>query len=167
MWQACGMAGGGRRGARADAAAALFSLTRRPSPPLASPEPMIKNYSDHAANERTFLAWLRTGLATAGFGFLIEKFNLFIGMLAQQSVTRPVPPSWLERIFTPFGRYDGIGLIVIGVAVIVLGGVRFMRLECEIDRPDLRLVKGARFEIALCASLALLAGGMGIYVALQ
>jgi putative membrane protein len=134
---------------------------------LPSREPMIKNYSDHAANERTFLAWLRTGLATAGFGFVIEKFNLFIGMLAQQTVTRPVPPGWLERIFTPFGRYDGVGLIVIGIAVIVLGGIRFMRLECEIDRPDVRLVKGARFEIALCATLAVLAAGMGVYVALQ
>jgi putative membrane protein len=24
---------------------------------------MIRDYSDHAANERTFLAWLRTGIA--------------------------------------------------------------------------------------------------------
>ncbi|MEZ5447483.1 MAG: DUF202 domain-containing protein [Thiolinea sp.] len=29
---------------------------------------MIKNYSDHAANERTFLAWVRTAIAVVGFG---------------------------------------------------------------------------------------------------
>jgi putative membrane protein len=128
---------------------------------------MIKNYSDHAANERTFLAWLRTGLATAGFGFVIEKFNLFIGMLAQQTVTRPIPVGWLERIFTPFGRYDGLGLIVIGIAIIVLGGIRFMRYECEIDKPEVRFVRGARTEVMISATLAILAAGMGVYVALQ
>ena len=33
---------------------------------------MIHGYSDHAANERTFLAWVRTGI---GFGLVVEKFN--------------------------------------------------------------------------------------------
>jgi uncharacterized membrane protein YidH (DUF202 family) len=38
--------------------------------------PVISGYSDHAANERTFLAWVRTGIATIAFGFVVEKFNL-------------------------------------------------------------------------------------------
>lgn len=29
---------------------------------------MIKNYADHSANERTFLAWVRTAIAIVGFG---------------------------------------------------------------------------------------------------
>jgi hypothetical protein len=36
---------------------------------------MIRGYTDHAANERTFLAWVRTGIAVIAFGFIIEKFN--------------------------------------------------------------------------------------------
>ena len=39
---------------------------------------MIHNFTEHSANERTFLAWLRTGIAVIGFGFVVEKFNLFI-----------------------------------------------------------------------------------------
>jgi uncharacterized membrane protein YidH (DUF202 family) len=39
---------------------------------------MIRGYSDHAANGRTFLAWVRTGIAVIAFGFVIEKFNLFV-----------------------------------------------------------------------------------------
>ena len=39
---------------------------------------MISRYTDHAANERTFLAWVRTGIATIAFGFVVEKFNLFV-----------------------------------------------------------------------------------------
>ncbi len=36
---------------------------------------MICDYTDHAANERTFLAWVRTGIIVIAFGFIIEKFN--------------------------------------------------------------------------------------------
>jgi putative membrane protein len=36
---------------------------------------MIKHYTDHAANERTFLAWIRTGITITVFGFVIEKSN--------------------------------------------------------------------------------------------
>jgi uncharacterized membrane protein YidH (DUF202 family) len=36
------------------------------------------SFTDHSSNERTFLAWLRTGIAVVGFGFVVEKFNLFI-----------------------------------------------------------------------------------------
>ena len=43
---------------------------------------MIRGYSDHAANERTFLAWVRTGIAVTAFGFVIEKFNLFVLTMA-------------------------------------------------------------------------------------
>ena len=43
---------------------------------------MIRGYADHAANERTFLAWVRTGIAVIVFGFVIEKFNLFLVAMA-------------------------------------------------------------------------------------
>ena len=43
---------------------------------------MIRGYSDHAANERTSLAWVRTGIAVIAFGFVIEKFNLFVLTMA-------------------------------------------------------------------------------------
>lgn len=42
----------------------------------------IARYSDHAANERTFLAWVRTGIAIMAFGFLVERFNIFLKMAA-------------------------------------------------------------------------------------
>ena len=39
---------------------------------------MIKNFADHAANERTFLAWVRTAIAVMAFEFIVEKFDLFL-----------------------------------------------------------------------------------------
>jgi len=38
----------------------------------------IANPSDHLANERTFLAWIRTSIAIMGFGFVVVKFSLFV-----------------------------------------------------------------------------------------
>jgi len=40
------------------------------------------NPSDHLANERTFLAWIRTGVAIMGFGFVVVKFALFIKQIS-------------------------------------------------------------------------------------
>ena len=45
---------------------------------------MIRRYSDHAANERTFLAWVRTAIAVMAFGFVIERFDLFLQVIASQ-----------------------------------------------------------------------------------
>lgn len=48
---------------------------------------MIERYGDHAANERTFLAWVRTAIAIMAFGFLVEKFDLFL-RIASESPNR-------------------------------------------------------------------------------
>jgi len=56
---------------------------------------MIRGYSDHAANERTFLAWVRTGIAVIAFGFVIEKFNLFVLTMANaNSLDGDVDCNW-------------------------------------------------------------------------
>ncbi|MFZ3180231.1 MAG: DUF202 domain-containing protein, partial [Methylocystis silviterrae] len=43
---------------------------------------MIRDYTNIAANERTFLAWVRTGIAVIALGFVIERFNLFLLTIA-------------------------------------------------------------------------------------
>ena len=79
---------------------------------------MIRDYSDHAANERTFLAWLRTGIAVIAFGFVIEKFNLFV--LAMLNATAPgaAAHAELERYSGPFGFGAGRAFIAVGIIVI-------------------------------------------------
>jgi putative membrane protein len=47
---------------------------------------VIRSYSDHASNERTFLAWVRTGIAVVAFGLVIKKLNLFVLAMASASV---------------------------------------------------------------------------------
>lgn len=40
---------------------------------------------DHLANERTFLAWIRTSLALIGLGFAVAKFGTWLREIAGQS----------------------------------------------------------------------------------
>ena len=52
---------------------------------------MIERYSDHAANERTFLAWVRTAIAIMAFGFMVEKFDLFLRIAGASAAAQHLP----------------------------------------------------------------------------
>ncbi|QEH41468.1 YidH family protein [Chitinophaga sp. XS-30] len=81
--------------------------------------------TDHLANERTFLAWIRTAIAIMAFGFVVVKFSLFIRQLAYAFSDKAIP--------LPQHSYSGI----IGVFLVSLGGVisllSFMRYK-KIER---------------------------------
>src|ERR1700720_2105873 len=96
---------------------------------------MIRGYSDHAANERTFLAWVRTGIAVIAFGFVIEKFNLFVLAMASSTSAEGAHRLQIERLSGPLGRYDGLALIFGGLALIVAATGRFVRTGRLLDDP--------------------------------
>lgn len=119
----------------------------------------IKNYTDHAANERTFLAWVRTSIAVTAFGFLVERFDLFLAAIAPSTTV-----SKLAIHRSAFGREAGLILIVAGVAMIVLAAIRFARTAKEIDDPETLPGTGSRLDIALAALLALLGVALFFYL---
>ena len=115
---------------------------------------MIPGYSDHAANERTFLAWVRTGIAVIAFGFVIEKFNLFVLTVASSTSTEAAQ-RLLDRLQGPFGRYDGHALIFGGLALIVVATARFVRTGRLLDDPQAHAADSVRTELILSAVLVL------------
>jgi putative membrane protein len=125
---------------------------------------MIPRYSDHAANERTFLAWVRTGLAIVAFGFVVERLNLFLVLLADSASTAAIRKLWSDRLSTPLGRYDGLALIIVGIALIVIAAIRFARTTRYIDDPEPRAMSDIRAEMALAGILALLAAAFSVYL---
>ena len=80
---------------------------------------------DHLANERTFLAWVRTGAAIVVFGFAIGRFSIAIRQLTafQGHPARTTGLSvWMGTI-----------AIVAGVMLVVAGLVRYRRTRAQLE----------------------------------
>jgi len=121
---------------------------------------VIHGYTDHAANERTFLAWVRTGIAVIAFGFVIEKFNLFLLTIASSA-----PQRAHELLSRPLGRYEGLAFMFGGVAIVALATTRFVRTARLLDDPETHSASNVRAELILSAALVLLATIYSIYLA--
>jgi putative membrane protein len=119
---------------------------------------MIKSYSDHAANERTFLAWVRTAIAVVAFGFLIERFDLFLRFAARDM------PHVAQPAHAGVANFIGILFVVIGLAMIVIATLRFFRTEKEIDAPDIKQAPSDRLDLTLSILLALLGFALLLYL---
>jgi uncharacterized membrane protein YidH (DUF202 family) len=81
----------------------------------------------HMANERTFLAWIRTSVAIMAFGFVVEKFSLFVKQMAYYLGKEASPP--------PPGYSSIIGIVLVGLGVVmgVLAFVRYKAVERQIE----------------------------------
>src|SRR5690348_18199850 len=120
---------------------------------------MIENYRDYAANERTFLAWVRTAIAVMAFGFLIEKFDIFLAYMVSQAQARPIPLRGQE-----FANEAGLAFILLGIAMIVVAAARFYRTARDIDRRDTVARSGFRADLLLAGLLFLLGLSLFLYM---
>ncbi len=120
---------------------------------------MIERYSDHAANERTFLAWVRTGIAIMAFGFVVEKFDLFLVIAAGSNGT------WRPSVFGQIvSNAAGLLLILLGGGMLVLSAIRFRKVSLDIDATDTRPGTGDRMDMALVGLLVLLGATLFVYL---
>ena len=120
---------------------------------------MIERYSDHAANERTFLAWVRTAIAIMAFGFLVQKFDLFLKIAGASLALRPLPAGGQS-----VGTVGGLALIVLGGLMMVLAAVRFRRTSRDIDAAELRPGPETRLDLMLVSLLLLLGAVLFAYL---
>jgi putative membrane protein len=122
---------------------------------------MIRNFSDHAANERTFLAWVRTAIAVMAFGFLVARFNLFLRIAAQSRPGGAGPVTAAPG--GAFGNAAGLALIVVGTGMVAVAAVRFIRTSRAIDSPE-QLVDGARMDLSLAGLMVALGIALVLYL---
>jgi putative membrane protein len=120
---------------------------------------MIERYGDHAANERTFLAWVRTAIAIMAFGFLVEKFDLFLRIAGESLAARSLPTG-SETV----GNLTGFLLVVLGGAMMVFAAIRFRKTALDIEAKEVRLGPGARLDITLVSLLLLLGTTLFVYL---
>lgn len=109
---------------------------------------------DHLANERTFLAWVRTSVAIVVFGFAIGRFAIAMRQLTafQGRVSHT----------TGFSVWMGMTSIFAGVVMVVAGLMRYRRTRAQLDEGkfepagfivDLVTILTALFGLALAGYL--------------
>jgi putative membrane protein len=108
------------------------------------------------AEERTMLAWLRTGLALMGFGFVVARFGLF---LREMAVLHPVPSPRGGGLSVWFGS----GLVVVGVGVNLVAAAQHARRLAMLDRGEIVRPRPL-FGVAIALLLALIGLGMASYL---
>jgi uncharacterized membrane protein YidH (DUF202 family) len=87
----------------------------------------VRNRRVHMANERTFLAWIRTSIGIMAFGFVVEKFSLFVRQMSYFLGKEVMPP--------PRGYSSVFGIFLVGLGALmgVLSFIRYKKVEKQID----------------------------------
>jgi putative membrane protein len=111
----------------------------------------LQHVSEHLANERTVLAWIRTAIAVMTLGVAINRFSLF---LVEFSIT--VPGGRRANIH---GEEVGIGLIVLGVALLIGGTWHYLHVANAIDSESYR---PTRWAMVLTSFAVLVLGGTSL-----
>jgi putative membrane protein len=112
-------------------------------------KPPQEDVRDHLANERTFLAWMRTSLAIITFGIGLNRFSLYLNELARAGG----PP-----MRTGTGRL-GIAMVALGMGLLAWGAIRHETTRRQIDAREFTAARRSPFVVTvvilLFASIAL------------
>lgn len=123
------------------------------TPTVTTPQADLRDY---LAAERTFLAWIRTGLALMGFGFVVARFGLFLRELRTGEPPLSVRSYGLSLWF-------GTALILVGVLVNIFSALRHARIVREFDRGEIRS-RSSPYALIIAVFLSLLGLAMAIYL---
>jgi putative membrane protein len=122
-------------------------------------EKSVADGRDDLAEERTFLAWIRTGIALMGFGFVVAHFGISADGTYLGHAGSGVPPHAPSLWF-------GTLLIVVGVAVNLFSARRFAGLAGELTRGQALRRYVSEQGVVVALVLALLGIAMAICVLL-
>ncbi len=105
----------------------LLCATPMPDPKKPPPEKSV-NVSEHLANERTYLAWLRTSVSIVSLGFATNRFSYF---LRHSPGLAP-----RENAYLGLGHTEqvGLGMLIAGTLMMVISAIHYTRVSILIDR---------------------------------
>ena len=109
------------------------------------------------AAERTLLAWIRTGLAMMGFGFVVARFGIFLREIAAAGHAKPV-------LHTGLSLWIGTALVVLGVVVSLAAAAQHARIVGRMDRGEPYRPPRWSLGITVAVGLALLGSVIVLYL---
>jgi putative membrane protein len=119
--------------------------------------PSEKDPRVYFALERTLLAWIRTGLALMGFGFVVARFGIFLRELrytAGAVVTKS----------SGFSAWAGTALVLLGVAVQIVSILRYLQMVRQLNAGIEVAGKPSKTALALAAMLGLIGVCVAAYL---
>jgi putative membrane protein len=123
------------------------------------PQPVEQDPRVYFAAERTFLAWIRTGLGLMGIGFAVSRFGLFLRQIA--ATQSGLPPHT-----TGLSLWSGVALVALGVLVNLSSVYRHFQLIHELSSGTWRPGRVSRDAVILGLLLAAAGVAMTIYLIL-
>lgn len=109
------------------------------------------------AAERTFLAWIRTGLGLMGIGFAVSRFGLFLRQLTATDSRLPTRTTGLSL-------WSGVALVALGVIVTLSSVLRHIQLIHQLSSGTWQPGRVSRDAVILGLILAAIGIGMAIYL---
>ncbi len=105
---------------------------------------------EHLANERTFLAWIRTSIALMGLGFVIVKFGLFLKEVAIMLKDLNI------KISEGFSAIVGTAMVTMGVILAFFAFFQYKKVETQINRQSYK----SSSIISVFLTLVIVVGGI-------
>jgi len=108
---------------------------------------------DHLANERTFLAWIRTSITIIALGFVVAKFGILL---------RELGGTHVHPLTARAGGVVGVILVLSGITVVFLAILRFLQTRSDIENSTLDF--SPALDVALAAILGVISVALAIYM---
>ena len=105
------------------------------------------------AAERTFLAWIRTGLGLMGVGFAVSRFGLFLRELSKSPLH-----STMHSVAT------GVLLVVLGVAVLIAALLQHLIVTRRLAQGTWQPGKPSYLGVTFACILALCGIALAIFI---
>ena len=119
--------------------------------------PAEKDPRIYFAAERTFLAWIRTGLGLMGVGFAVARFGLFLREMGSGPGKLPIHSTGLSAV-------SGVALVVLGVIVNVSATWRHVQITRELSSGTWVPGRVSRDAVILALLLAAVGAAMAAYL---
>jgi putative membrane protein len=111
-------------------------------------ERKAKDPRNYFAAERTFLAWIRTGLSLMGFGFVVARFGLFLRETAAAEHQAAVKSYG-------FSIWAGTAMVLVGVLMVLTSAFRHVQIIARLNRGEDVVGRPSYIAVAVALILAM------------